>query len=238
MNISVITKYKSLLDDSISWDDFASFIQDNHSEHEWRSIDKFLLLPVGDEHSEQLERMEATFSVLANLVDTLASSDLSDLNPTEFLTFKTELRDSISEILYENNISFLRSNQDDQDFGKYVEDNPSYMLDKIQTAANRIYSLEYDCEAFIYDKILAKLPKGLSYTDQYAWFLKKMQHHFPSFTNPYWIQDGGWPMGKESPMSFMGQIHLQDCGYYHDETSLYVFFDTKTGEYKVIKQSY
>ena len=45
-------------------------------------------------------------------------------------------------------------------------------------------------------------------------------------------------MGKNAPMSLMGQINLKSCGYYHDVTSLYVFFDLSTGEYKVVKQSY
>tara|TARA_B100001115_G_C15802882_1_gene397230 strand:+ start:92 stop:241 length:150 start_codon:yes stop_codon:yes gene_type:complete len=31
-------------------------------------------------------------------------------------------------------------------------------------------------------------------------------------------------MGKEKPMSFMGQGDLPNCGYSNNETSLYAFF--------------
>ena len=53
---------------------------------------------------------------------------------------------------------------------------------------------------------------------------------------PRWIQAPNWPMGKEGPMTFLGQVAVEN--YFHDTAAVYVFHDATTGECTSIVQMF
>ena len=54
---------------------------------------------------------------------------------------------------------------------------------------------------------------------------------------PRWIQNPQWAVGKNGPMLFLGQVDCEPVeGVFHDEASVYVFFDPIAGEQKMIMQ--
>jgi hypothetical protein len=79
------------------------------------------------------------------------------------------------------------------------------------------------------------------------WLRQEISHRFVSFApnekRPEWIQGDEWLFSDGEPMFFMGQIeiiksqnpHLK--GYFHDDTSIYVFMD-KEGNISTVIQEY
>ena len=55
--------------------------------------------------------------------------------------------------------------------------------------------------------------------------------HIVGTKRPYWIQGGEWPMGKHSPMKFIGQSKIPDG-------KQYFFQDVDTGETRSVEQYY
>lgn len=53
---------------------------------------------------------------------------------------------------------------------------------------------------------------------------------------PRWIQAPNWPMGKDGPMTFLGQVAVDH--YFHDSAAVYVFHDAATGECTSIVQTF
>ena len=53
---------------------------------------------------------------------------------------------------------------------------------------------------------------------------------------PRWIQNPNWPIGKNGPFVFLGQIKV--VNYFHDEAAIYVFHDPTTGEFYNVSQVY
>ena len=51
------------------------------------------------------------------------------------------------------------------------------------------------------------------------------------FKRPCWIQGGEWPMGKNSPMQYIGRSKIPDG-------VKYIFQDVDTGEIREIEQFY
>ena len=67
------------------------------------------------------------------------------------------------------------------------------------------------------------------------WIRQKLLERFRfAVEPPTWIQSPQWPIGPNGPYVFLGQLELS--GYFHDEASIYVFHDPKTGEFVTIAQ--
>ena len=54
---------------------------------------------------------------------------------------------------------------------------------------------------------------------------------------PKWLQDCNWPISKDKPLVFVGQLEL-DTELFHDKGAVYVFLNVDTGEIETIKQFY
>lgn len=59
----------------------------------------------------------------------------------------------------------------------------------------------------------------------------KEEFHIDGTKRPYWIQGGEWPMGKYSPMQYIGRSKIPNGAQY-------IFQDVDTGETHVVKQYY
>lgn len=54
---------------------------------------------------------------------------------------------------------------------------------------------------------------------------------------PRWVQNPQWAVGKNGPMLFLGQVDCKPIeGVFHDDVSIYVFFDPGSGEQKTVMQ--
>ncbi len=53
---------------------------------------------------------------------------------------------------------------------------------------------------------------------------------------PSWIQSPDWPIGKNGPLVFLGQLEIKD--YFHDLAAAYVFHDPTLGTTETIIQVY
>ena len=61
-----------------------------------------------------------------------------------------------------------------------------------------------------------------------AWLKVRVREDFRYVKNPpEWIQSPAWPVGRDGPMIFMGQIEVED--FFHDEAAIYIFYDPATG---------
>jgi len=77
-----------------------------------------------------------------------------------------------------------------------------------------------------------------------GWLKQQLAVHFVAFgERPKWIQAAEWPFSNGQPMVFAGQIDLTHKmgehvvpGYYHDDTSLYVFVGRKVEPVVIIQQ--
>ena len=52
---------------------------------------------------------------------------------------------------------------------------------------------------------------------------------------PRWLQSPAWPIGKDGPLVFLGQIPV--AGYFHDASVVYVFHDPGTNECESVVQT-
>ena len=59
----------------------------------------------------------------------------------------------------------------------------------------------------------------------------KETFHVIGRNRPYWIQGGDWPMGKNSPMQYIGKSKIADGVQYE-------FRDVDTGETRFVEQFY
>lgn len=59
----------------------------------------------------------------------------------------------------------------------------------------------------------------------------KETFHVVGKKRPYWIQGADWPMGKNSPMQYIGSEKIEDGVQY-------VFRDVDTGETRIVEQFY
>lgn len=54
---------------------------------------------------------------------------------------------------------------------------------------------------------------------------------------PRWIQNPQWVIDTHGPMVFLGQVDCEPIqGLFHDQASVYVFFDPASGERKTVLQ--
>ena len=69
------------------------------------------------------------------------------------------------------------------------------------------------------------------------WLRSEFLERFKYDTKPpRWIQNPNWPIGENGPLVFLGQIKV--LNHFHDEAAVYVFHDSKTGEFHNIYQAY
>lgn len=69
------------------------------------------------------------------------------------------------------------------------------------------------------------------------WLSEKLLERFRCVGEPpEWIQSPCWPIGKDGPMVFLGQMDVNN--YFHDLATAYVFHDPSTGECETIIQVY
>lgn len=75
--------------------------------------------------------------------------------------------------------------------------------------------------------------------DLKQWLKSRLKELFRCYKNPpTWIQSPAWPIGKNGPFYFLGQIKLEDCPLFHDDGAAYLFIDPTSGETKTIIQLY
>lgn len=55
---------------------------------------------------------------------------------------------------------------------------------------------------------------------------------------PQWIQNPNWPIRKEKPLFFLGQMEIKKSALLHDEGKVYLFIDPETGNIETVKQFY
>jgi hypothetical protein len=107
----------------------------------------------------------------------------------------------------------------------------------------------------LYDLILSAQPKWLHVdahfvcehivsqagdrtgTDLKKWLRAEILKRFKYASRPpRWIQSPAWPIREGQPLVFLGQFAVHD--YFHDEASVFVFHDPRTGVCDTIIQVY
>lgn len=104
---------------------------------------------------------------------------------------------------------------------------------------------ESDESELFFRKLLSTYigPKDVAAINE--WLKQQLATHFVALSErPRWIQAAEWPFANGKPMVFAGQIDLTHSmgehvvpGYFHDDTSIYVFVGQKV-EPTVIMQQY
>ena len=93
-----------------------------------------------------------------------------------------------------------------------------------------------DADMSYLSSILALAPQ-LPPPSRKTWLKQRILERFRYLSSPpRWIQSPAWPMGRDGPMVFLGQIAIKD--YLHDNGAVYVFHDPATGECTSIIQTY
>lgn len=70
-----------------------------------------------------------------------------------------------------------------------------------------------------------------------TWLESEFRERFRYLKSPpEWIQAPAWPIGKNGPLFFLGQLDIK--GYFHDDASAYVFYDESSGLCETIVQVY
>jgi hypothetical protein len=106
-----------------------------------------------------------------------------------------------------------------------------------------------------YDLILEAQPRWLALDDKYVqdeilpnagsrscdelreWLADELLKRFQYVSKPpKWIQSPSWPIGRNGPLVFLGQLNVND--YFHDAATIYVFHDQTTGEFQTVCQVY
>jgi hypothetical protein len=82
--------------------------------------------------------------------------------------------------------------------------------------------------------LLAEAP-ALTPRDLKAWLRKRILEQFKYRSRPpRWIQSPDWPIGRNGPLVFLGQLSVPD--YFHDDAAIYIFHDPTTGECRCVVQ--
>lgn len=115
---------------------------------------------------------------------------------------------------------------------KFYEERASFILD-IQPSWLDILD-----EDFLEEKIISKVPNGLTKAKRITWCKERLKEMF-LYDNkpPRWIQSAEWPIVNGKPLVFREQKRSK-IETEHDERVDYVFYDSNTNEEKIITQWY
>lgn len=70
-----------------------------------------------------------------------------------------------------------------------------------------------------------------------AWLKSRLIELFQYHKKPpRWVQSPAWPIDKNGPMYFLGQLKIEECELFHDTATAFVFLDPKTGVTKTVVQ--
>ncbi len=135
-------------------------------------------------------------------------------DPGDLLT----VQGALADFLTKRGVKFTHSNA------------PTELYDLILSAQPRWL----DADTKYISDLLASAPE-LPTSERKAWLRRRILELFQYVKRPpKWIQSPNWPMGKNGPMVFFGQIAINE--YFHDHAAAYVFHDPATGECKSIIQ--
>ena len=83
--------------------------------------------------------------------------------------------------------------------------------------------------------LLAQAPEAFNAAQRKGWLKQQILERFRFDKRPpRWIQSPAWPMGKEGPKVFLGQVAVEN--YFHDAAAAYVFHDPATGACETVVQ--
>ncbi|PIF46682.1 hypothetical protein CLU96_3721 [Chryseobacterium sp. 52] len=96
-----------------------------------------------------------------------------------------------------------------------------------------------DAEPNFIEKYIAPKDKTLSKSQQKQYIKQRYAELFKYQTKPpQWIQNPNWPIRKEKPLFFLGQMEIKKSALLHDEGKVYLFIDPETGNIETVKQFY
>lgn len=103
-------------------------------------------------------------------------------------------------------------------------------------------SVPIESEAF-FRKLLTHYSGNSDDASISGWLRQEIEKHFIALgARPRWIQSPEWPFANGEPMIFVGQIDLSvqegkpAAGFFHDDTSLYVFVGKKVPPVVIMQQ--
>jgi hypothetical protein len=93
-----------------------------------------------------------------------------------------------------------------------------------------------DADARLVQSILTEAPSFQTKSEMRAWLKARLlERHRYLKKPPVWLQSPNWPIGKEGPLVFLGQVSVE--GYLHDDGAAYVFHDPSSGECVTVLQT-
>jgi hypothetical protein len=93
-----------------------------------------------------------------------------------------------------------------------------------------------DADAKFLQSLLSEAPSFLKKSDLKQWLRKRLLESFRYVKKPPpWIQSPSWPIGKNGPLVFLGQVAVE--GYLHDSGAAYVFHDPVSNECVTVLQA-
>ncbi|SDJ15634.1 hypothetical protein [Chryseobacterium jejuense] len=96
-----------------------------------------------------------------------------------------------------------------------------------------------DADLSFIEKHILPEDKSLSKSEQKQYIKQRYIELFRYQTKPpKWIQNPEWPIQNNSPLFFLGQIEIKRSDLFHDDGTIYLFIDSKTGVIETIKQFY
>ena len=95
-----------------------------------------------------------------------------------------------------------------------------------------------DIESSFFEKYILPTDKNLSKTELKQLIKDNFSKYF-KYQNkpPKWVQNPAWIVHNDKPLFFIGQLELK-IDAFHDNGFVYVFIDTETGEFEIVKQFY
>ncbi|MBP9596108.1 MAG: hypothetical protein KBE24_04945 [Fusobacteriaceae bacterium] len=113
---------------------------------------------------------------------------------------------------------------------KYLE-----AYDLLLTASPKYLDIDPD----FFEKNILPIDKSLSKAEKKAEIKKNIEQLFKYQTKPpQWIQNPDWPIKKNKPLFFLGQVAIKNCNLFHDNGAVYLFVDTETTNIETITQLY
>jgi len=126
---------------------------------------------------------------------------------------------ALCEYLDRNGIAYWKSNKYSEFYNLVLEAAPNWLEPDHRFVAEHIMPEADRCEG---DELR-------------AWLRKKLLERFKCADRPpEWIQSPCWPVNKNGPLVFLGQMDIEN--YFHDLATAYVFHDPVSGECKTIIQ--
>jgi hypothetical protein len=109
---------------------------------------------------------------------------------------------------------------------------PSELFDLVLSAQPRWLNVD----AAVLQNILAEIPSLENRGELRKWLRARMLERYRYVKKPpVWLQAPNWPLGKNGPLVFLGQISVE--GYFHDAAAAYVFHDPELNQCTTVLQT-